>query len=58
MPYMPGTPNNAYEDLNYKSLPLELQHYGKLSHKDVHNLYGMMDTIYTYYALKDKLNKP
>ena len=48
LPYMVGVPNQYYDNLNYKSLPLELLHFGGLSHKDVHNLYGLMDTIYTY----------
>jgi alpha-glucosidase len=55
---MIGTPNDKYTNLNYKSLPLELQHYGNLAHKDVHNLYGMMDMIYTYLTLKEQLKQP
>jgi alpha-glucosidase (family GH31 glycosyl hydrolase) len=27
-------------------------------HKDVHNLYGLLDSYYTYQALKEDLNKP
>ena len=29
-----------------------------LPHKDVHNLYGMMDAIFTYSALKNNLRIP
>lgn len=36
LPYIPG----GFSDLNYKSLPINLKHYGGLLHKDVHNLYG------------------
>ena len=35
-----------------------LLHYGKYLHKDVHNLYGLLDTYHTYNALKGfKINK-
>jgi alpha-glucosidase (family GH31 glycosyl hydrolase) len=55
-PYQVGQ-STKMPNLYYKTLSPEMLHYGKLFHKDVHNLYGMMDSIYTYYAIKDRLKK-
>lgn len=43
---------------NYKIfLAGHLLHFGKFFHKDVHNLYGLLDMAYTYKALKTRMNK-
>mmetsp|Transcript_6480 Transcript_6480/g.583 ORF Transcript_6480/g.583 Transcript_6480/m.583 type:complete len:81 (-) Transcript_6480:56-298(-) len=55
-PYILGN-NIKYHDIDYKSLPGHLIHAGGYFHKDVHNLYGYLDTVYTNYAMKDRLNK-
>ncbi|CAD8111009.1 unnamed protein product [Paramecium sonneborni] len=47
-PYIPGQ-----IPLANKTLPPHLLHYGEYLHKDVHNLYGIMDSFYTYQALKE-----
>ncbi|CAD8187090.1 unnamed protein product [Paramecium pentaurelia] len=46
--YIPGAIS-----LSNKTLPPHLIHYGNYLHKDVHNLYGIMDSYYTYQALKE-----
>ena len=42
-PYIPGE-----IPLANKTLPPHLLHHGQYLHKDVHNLYGIMDSYYTY----------
>ena len=32
-------------------------HYGNYTHKDVHNLYGLMDSYLTFKSFKDRMNK-
>lgn len=46
--YIPGDLS-----LSNKTLPPHLLHYGNYLHKDVHNLYGIMDSYYTFQALKE-----
>ncbi|CAD8093798.1 unnamed protein product [Paramecium sonneborni] len=46
--YIPGEISLAH-----KTLPPNLIHNGNLLHKDVHNLYGIMDSYYTFQALKE-----
>ena len=31
-------------------------HYGGLTHKDTHNVYGMLDMYYTYIGLTQNIN--
>ncbi|EGR33142.1 hypothetical protein IMG5_060920 [Ichthyophthirius multifiliis] len=55
IPYQIGGYNY---DLNLKTLPYHLLHYGKYEHKDVHNIYGLLDNHHTYNTLiADKIKK-
>ncbi|EWS76217.1 glycoside hydrolase family 31 protein (macronuclear) [Tetrahymena thermophila SB210] len=47
LPFQPGNQN-----LQKMTLPYNLIHYGNYTHKDVHNLYGFMDTYHTFNALR------
>ncbi|KRX04230.1 Glycoside hydrolase, superfamily [Pseudocohnilembus persalinus] len=53
-PYNIGGGRN-YKNLDHKTLPSNLIHYGGYYHKDVHNLYGHLDTYHTYMVMKNKL---
>ncbi|KRX02139.1 Glycoside hydrolase, superfamily [Pseudocohnilembus persalinus] len=55
-PYTIGG-GRKYINLDYKSLPTNLIHYGNYTHKDVHNLYGLLDMYHTHSTLKNQLNQ-
>lgn len=45
LPYIPGD-----QPFETKTLPPNLIHYGDYLHKDIHNIYGHLDSYYTYEA--------
>ncbi|KAF9918832.1 alpha-glucosidase maltase [Lobosporangium transversale] len=44
--------NNEYADLEYRTISPDALHYGGITEYDAHNLYGHMEAIATYNAMR------
>ncbi|XP_043482862.1 neutral alpha-glucosidase AB [Leptopilina heterotoma] len=63
----PGTTSDVYiwNDMNEPSvfngpeitMPKDMRHFGGWEHRDVHNIYGIMQTVATYEALLRRSNR-